>query len=127
MPKVTLSYRMNWRAAQATGDSISEGRREEGRFNCSRFDTGLRSRDYGDPQHFFIKKQIVTKEGGNHLIKEELTEKKTWRAKQVGTHMAYKGEAVLGEQTMGNRGIFGVPEDAPAALYDLPSSLFCTH
>lgn len=81
VPKVTLSYRMNWRAARATGDPISEGRREEGRFNRSRFDTGLRSRDYGDPQHLFIKKQIVTKEGGNHLIKEELTEKKTWRAK----------------------------------------------
>lgn len=41
--------------------------------------------------------------------------------------MAYKGEAILGEQTMGDRGVFGVPGDAPAALYDLPSSLFCSH
>lgn len=87
VPRVTLSYRMKWRAAQATGDPIPEGRREEGRFNCSRFDTGLRSRDYGDPQQLFIKKQIVTKEGGNHLIKEELTEKKNLEGQTSGyTH-----------------------------------------
>lgn len=118
---------MNWRAARATGDPISEGRREEGRFNQSRFDTCLRSRDYGDPQLLFFKKQIATKEGGKHLIKEEVTEKKIWRAKQVGTHMAYEGEAALGEQTMAAVGVFGVPGGAPAALYDLPSSLFCSH
>lgn len=92
-------------------------------FNHSRFDTGLRIRGYREPQHLFIKKQKATKEGGNHLIKEEETEK-TWSTEQVGTRIAYEGETALGEQTVGGRGVFGVPGDAPAVLYALPPSLF---
>lgn len=41
--------------------------------------------------------------------------------------MAYEGETALGEQTVGGRGVFGVPGDAPAVLYALPPSLFCSH
>lgn len=71
-------WAMEWIGGQRGLQEIQY--RKEGRkmFNRSRFDTGLRSRGYGEPQLLFIKKQKATKEG------ETTSSKKKWQRRLGG-------------------------------------------